>query len=486
MIWIATTVVLIIAFFVNYYFISEEIITLIIPLTLGILPFFREWWNKRKESKAREIKINQEIKKIKDYLKTHFSCDLISPEIKEFEDEDDIYSQFIKTKFSRLDNIEVNSVLLCFFCDLWDRNNSPKEYEKIQKYSYSIGLSFAEISDKTKIFLKIFSALNSDKKYESFEEIRKSEVDYHQFLKDFSKKYIKDLSFFEIKYKLNQSENLRQTLIRLIKEGELSNWGITNETLEKLENDLKKEIDYSKTFLVIGNKLSDEVKEYLKSQPGLTGWRPRTRNTSKQGLYSAFVIKPRGAFSDSMKLLNKLKVMSKDKEEVVLFVVPLDFLKYESYTLPSNQSFSTQNLKESYEAINWFRTGYGYSDTDVWNAITKSNITLDELWSIIPFNVFCKGILPCEQTFMIKNYKMMKQKCGVKNLTDWKDKEPDLIVEYLLEFGVPDYNKIEKEQVLKLKDRKFDEAVRSRLKELASQIVKSSGEVNESLIFLFT
>jgi len=482
MFWLIVAILLVVLFFLNYYYLKlSDIITVSIPILLAILPFAKEWWIKRRETKDKEKKISHEIGKVKEYLQNHFQNELTAPEIKEFLDEEDIHNRFIKENFSKIDDISTNSLLLCFYCYLWDKTNSPKEYEKIQKYSYSIGLSFASINEKTKEFLKIFHALQQDRKYTSINEILNIELEYEYTLKQFAQKYLKELSFFEIKEKLNQSENLRITLINLIKEGELSNWGITQETLERLEKDLKKEIEYSKTYLVIGNKLSDEVKQFLSSQPRFNLKGLKTVNTPKLGIYSAFIVKPRWAYSTSKKLLDKLKALNKSAKESILYVVPLDFLSYDSYTLPANQSFSTQNLKNSYETINWFRTGYEYSDTDIWNIIGKSNITPQELLAIIPFNVFCKGILPCEQVFMIKNYKRVKDRCGVKTLTDWKDKNVDLVVDYLLELDMPDYNESEKEQILKVKNKDIKSAVESRIKELVKQIKENSYKLNESL-----
>ncbi len=483
-IWLLVGIALLVVFFVNYYFNFSQLITIFVPVLLAFSPFLKELVDEFREKKSREVKINQEIEKIGDYLKAHFSFKLNPVEIEDFEDEDEIYSQHIKANFSGVNEVEVNSILLCFFCDLWDKSNSTKEHEKIQKYSATIGLSFAEINDKTNVFLKVFSAFNSDKRYDSLKQIYEEDIDNLQVLKNFAERYLKELSFFEIKEILSQSENLRQTLIKLIKEGELSSWGITNETMEKLEADLRREIDYSKTFLVMGNNLSDELRKYLTSQPGLTGWAPSTRNIPNTRKYSAYVVKPRGVFPNAKKLLHKLKSINRDAEETILFVIPLDFLNYESYTLPSNQSFSNKNLKSCYEAINWFRSGYEYSDNDIWNVIGRSNITTHELLSLVPFNIFCEGILPCEQIFMIKNYKSIKQKCGVETLTDWKGKNPSLIVDYLLEGGTPDYNRSEKEQVLDIKNGKIDKAIRSRLEGLAVQIIKNAEKLDKSLTLM--
>ena len=62
LLWIIISIVLVLTFLVNYYFGFSEIITIIVPIILAILPFVKE------EIKKREQKVSEEIKKIKNYI----------------------------------------------------------------------------------------------------------------------------------------------------------------------------------------------------------------------------------------------------------------------------------------------------------------------------------------------------------------------------------------------------------------------------------
>ena len=66
LLWIIISIVLVLTFLVNYYFGFSEIITIIVPIILAILPFVKE------EIKKREQKVSEEIKKIKNYIGQFF------------------------------------------------------------------------------------------------------------------------------------------------------------------------------------------------------------------------------------------------------------------------------------------------------------------------------------------------------------------------------------------------------------------------------
>lgn len=463
----------------------------IIPFTIALLPFITEAIEVSIEARKKRTRIKNTYTDIKNYLQCFFKFTFITPPIPEYDlPKEEVYETFLETNFKEIDIIVIKSILLCFYCDMWEKSKSHHLYGDMQKYANSIGLSFAELTDDTMIFLKIYSAFQSKNvRYNSTFEIlqfEKTESEYMNILNDFAKKYVKDISFFEIKDKLNQSENLRFTLVKIIKEGKLSKWGLTTETLEQLEKDLKKEINYSKTYLVIGNKVGQNIKDYLKSQPGLRVGRPTSQNIPQGNKYfSGAIIKPTERFNNAKMLIEKLKRLSREENETILFAIPLDFLNYERYVFPDNQSFTSRNLKACYEAISWFKTGYEYSDTDLWNAISTSSITPEELLAIVPFNIFCEGILPCEQEFMIKNYSYIKKRCEINKLSDWKNVDSKLITGYLLECGNPNYNESEKKYILNVEaDDEFDAGIEKRIFNLCEQIVKNSDEFNKSLALI--
>lgn len=488
---------LIVTFFILLSFILQSfyrspytlLFVALIPGITALLPFISEYIESSIEERKKKRFVENNYNELKSYLQQFIQFPLHNPTIiEEYQSEKEIYERFIKSNFEDINNIAIQSIILCFYCDKWEKSKSPQVYGEMQKYSNSIGLSFAKLTDDVKVFLNLHSTFQSNKKFNSLTDIiqdKKDDSEYSVILNNFADKYVKDLSFFEIKDKLNQSENLRYTLVKIIKEGKLSNWGLSNDTLKQLEKDLKKDIDYSKTFLVIGNNLNTRIKDYLKIQPGFIGWAPNTRNIPYRGKFSGFIVKPKDKYDAAKKFLDKLKDLAKEKEEKeerIIFVIPLDFLNYERYVFPNNQSFKSTNLKECYEAISWFRTGYEFSDTDLWNVISSSDITPNQLLAVIPFNIFCGGILPCEQDFMIRNYSHIKEKCAISDLIDWKNVDPNVIVDYLLEKDSPDYNSTEKKRVLGVESKSdLNECLRKRILILCEQIVQNSTEFSDSL-----
>ena len=458
-----------------------------IAYLIALLPFSKDYVESLIEERKKERFVNDKIREIRDYLQNFFSFTIQRPIIEEYQTDEDIYKHVIIRNFSDTDGITIYSILLCFYCYLWEKTGSPELFSRMQKYAESIGMSFAELTENVIRFLNFYSAFLVERRvYKSLSEIinlQKTEPEYLNLLRDFSERYLKNLAFFEIRDKLQQSENLRQTLVRLIKDGELSNWGITKETLERLEKDLRKESSYSKTFLIIGNKLPKDLKRYLGSQPGLTGWAPKIRNAPVEGRFSVYIVKPKEQFINAKDVVDKIKEFASESDEMLVFVVPLDFLNSEKYVYPANQSFKSENIRKSFEAINWFKVGYEFSDADLWSIITRSKITSEELLSIIPFNIFCEGITQSEQEFFIKYYNEIKNRLGIKKLTDWKDVAPEIIVEHLLSSGKPDYNKYELEHIVSKYDDDFDMAIRKRLLNLANQIVINSRELAASLRF---
>jgi len=480
------TIAFVFQFLLTDYNYSKYIVVAITYL-IALLPFSKDYMESLIEERKKERFVNNKIREIRDYLQNFFSFTIQRPIIDEYKNDEDVYKHVIIHNFSDTDSITIYSILLCFYCYLWEKTGSPELFSRIQKYADSIGISFAELTENVIRFLNFYSAFVVEiRVYKSLSEIinlQRTESEYLNLLRDFSERYLKNLAFFEIRDKLQQSENLRQTLVRLINDGELSNWGITKETLERLEKDLRKESPYSKTFLIIGNKLPKDLKVYLENQPGLTGWAPRMRNAPVEGRFSGYIIKPKEQFIDAKDMVDKIKEFANESDEMLVFVIPLDFLNSEKYIYPANQSFKSENIRKSFEAINWFKVGYEFSDADLWSIITRSKITSEELLSIIPFNIFCEGITQSEQEFFIRHYNVVKNRLGIKKLTDWRDVAPEIIVEHLLNLGKPDYNKYELKHIVSKYDNDLDLAIRKRLLDLANQIVVNSRELATSLRF---
>lgn len=118
------------------------------------------------------------------------------------------------------------------------------------------------------------------------------------------------------------------------------------------------------------------------------------------------------------------------------------------------------------------------------NDIAKSDITTNELLSLIPFNIFCKGILPCEQSFLIQHYNEIKIHFNVQGLTDWRDKNAELLRDKILNYGQPDYSQEENINILKVKEEdERNEAIKLRILHLCLAIIQEAQNFFNSLQF---
>ena len=84
--------------------------------------------------------------------------------------------------------------------------------------------------------------------------------------------------------------------------------------------------------------------------------------------------------------------------------MPIDGINAKQFTIPSNKSFTNENIKRAYDISSYFVTGTLLSDEDIWNIINQSEIGIPEILSVMPFNVLVPGIFPSEKDFLIKNY----------------------------------------------------------------------------------
>lgn len=395
--------------------------------------------------------------------------------------EKEIIDSLIKNSIEGITSDIVHIITLCYYCKKWDEDKSPINYESIKQIAESLGIKYAQINNDIKNFAKIYSQLVVKKvtldqsKNITNEEVRKT-------ISHFTKNYYKDLQFFEIKDKFHQNKNLHETLIKIIKEGKLSSYGITKETIKKLNQEITKKAKSSNTFVLFTNNTNptdrNNLKEYLHkfSRLGMSG------GTTQMPIYARFgvyIIKTE-TFQTAKSLLKDIKNSVEISSEAIIRIVPLDLLNSETYTLPFNQSFSNENLKKCYNALEWFKLGYDYSDSVLWSEITKSSITPHELLSVIPFNIFCEGILPCEREFIISNYQQIKTHFEVETLSDWASKNADLLTSKLIELGKPSYSPDEIKITLK-SGSDLDDKINKRLKKISNQIINGAKEFNKTL-----
>lgn len=402
-------------------------------------------------------------KRMKRYFPDFFPTTLEYSGSSKNTDEVSILQNLIEDNWLLLDKFPINHLILCYFCKKWAETENPEDFTYIQKYAGAIGIKYAKLDEKTQLFFDLYQLSMK----------LPSNEDYRGLLNHFINNYNLESIFYDLKNELKETKSLHSTLVELIKYGELSNYGISKETLKKLNRNLRKEFEADYTYLVLTNGVKDELKTFVKSFPGLGGSIINTRNLSKFSRFGLWIVQLSDRATKE-EFMGSLKKYTQGENECIVWVSPIDFINSDLITNFENKKFSNKRLHTSYEVIQSFRSRKKYDSALLWNEITKSSITADELMGIIPFNVFCNDIFTTEQTYFIKNYPDIKEKLNINTLTQWSNVNSESLVECLISFGYPNYTYDEKLYLNFDENSNNEKLIRKRLKKLSTEIVAGS------------
>jgi len=446
----------------------KEVILVILSLFIGILGFsLKDFVKDIKEKRRIKNRQKETVFRFNTFFASKLNKQLEADNLEENDVEISILKKTIGNSFQEKDADWRNSLIVCYYCKKWDKTKDPSDLEMIKRYAEVLDIKYGHITNSVKVFLDLYGALIS------------KNTNKQGSLKHFTNNYYKDLQFYEIKEELHEAKNFHDTLTTIIKEGKLSTYGINKDTLQKLRNDLRKQLKNKQTFLLIVNKASTSLKQYLSNLPRISGVGTIMRNIGRNSRVSLFIVKTE--YGIELKEFSEIiKTRVGNKIETIIKVVPVDFLNTDLIVLPPNLKFKNENMQRCYESIEWFESGLFFEDSLIWNEISKSSVTPDELLSIIPFNIFCPEILPSEQTFFIKHYDYLKKRLDISKLNEWKDKKPQLIVNHLMEKGIPEYTVAEKKQ-LKINGDDTQKKIEKRMLDLAKQIRKGAEDFDKAL-----
>lgn len=385
------------------------------------------------------------------------------------------YQYWIGVQFSEIKPMEKNALVLFGLCDEYNKSKNVETFGAIKSYVDVFEISFSSISSEVKMLLDGYNRLFHSSEKVTFNTLLSGgNANYNALLKEFADKYSKELALQYVTDKLSQSEELRDTLVKLIQEGRLSAYGLNNKTMEQLESELRSKANYAKTFVIIANKVPKKIEDYLHKQPrlGSAPWASNIPGQKKPHKFSMYLIRPEEGFRNSAELLEKFKSLSKkQKDEMLVQILPVDGTGVVNYNFPANQSFQNDNLKSAYKLSSYFKGGTKYSDADIWNIMVKSEMSITDILALIPFNILVPGIFPSEKDFIIKNYPTIQKQMEVKTLTDWAGKTPKHLKKVLENCGEINYN-IEEINAAAGEDR---------LKKISEEIISNSEKLKTSL-----
>lgn len=443
-------------------------------------------------SEKKVISRNKQFEKeIADFLGPRFSKPLTMLEpIPERLSRQTVYQRFIERNFPGSDKIQTESLILLTLCFNYRHvglSDSLGIYSLIQSYSEMLGIN--RVSNESKPFLAAYYRLLYNpiivSSIQDLFDMRLPDDVFAKMLELFMNTYSKDAGLAYVRNQLYQSEELRRTLLQMIRRGELSTYGVNEESLTRLQRVIREKGRVGAAYLLLGNKITEDVKQVIKKFPhigGFIGWTKVPR--SKRVPIVGFVIKPPSECESPEEFFRKeiephLKTRSK---ELLLVGIPLDFARTSKLTIPRDTVFASKFMQECFDRITYFTEGY-LDDAALWALITGSTIRVNELLSVIPFNIFVPDITPSEREFIIRHYKATKAQLNVKTLEDWKDHNPDSIRRVLLSFGRPRYDKTEAEMLFNIADpAQVSEAnIVDRFTRIAEAIVKNSSEFAKSI-----
>ena len=428
---------------------------------------------------------------VRGFISRSIAVPVISPPVSgSRQDRVSVYDSFLKYNFPAVDATTRKVLMLLTLCDAFPRlegSESITLYGVIQQYIDLMGIH--KMSEETKLFLRAFKrSFVSRTRVGSLQDLFSgtlSESEYARLLDRFIDEFSKDTTFAFVRTELKQSEELRQTLVELIRNGQFSSYGINEMTLERLQKEAMERGVQLQTYMVLGNKIDKDVWHALKGQPGMGGFRAWSNIPKRRAMAMAgYIFRPTGHYRSVHRYLTEEveSHLEASNEETLLAVVPVDFFKCEVYTIPHDRQFSNANLRKCLGVLEYFRRG-AVDDATLWKAITSSRVSTQELLSMIPFNIFVPNICPSEQGFIIRNYPAIKVKLSVATLSDWKDTTAQEIATAVSSCGDIPYDEVEKEDIFGLQptDVLQNQQRYDRLLKIGTQVVHNSKRFSESL-----
>lgn len=403
----------------------------------------------------------------------------------------EVYRDLLKKSFPQLKPIEMDALVLLCLCkqtEILPSTESIEVYSTVQNYLDILGLH--RITQQNRVVFSAYRSLfESDRKFRDIIEIFQGHPARvtRNAQKDFLDRFSKDAAFDYIKRELRQSEELRKTLLELIKTGQLDTYGVKEEALHRLKDAFARRALSRGAYLILGNKLPKQLKQKFRTYPNLGGFMawshvPKIRPVRITG----YVIKPDKSFNSPKEFFTQeiQPILGVQQKDMILVIFSLDILNLESYSYPPTAEFSSEFMHDCYASIKHITEGYA-EDVSIWKTITESKITTEELLSIIPFNIFVPDIVESEREFIVKNYRQIKQQLSVRTLADWKNKAPSDMVQVILSIGRPTYNSSEATILFGTDrlDRISETRIRGRLRRISNEIVTNARRFSRSLRF---
>lgn len=383
---------------------------------------------------------------------------------------------------------------LCYL--IRNRKASSKHIMIIQNYISTRGLANPGL-EEGKNFLTLYHRIFvKGEKISKVKELNRlllpiSSDELEETARKFVNAFAKSSIFWYFQEKLHKSEELRQTLVILLREGKLAAVHVGKKALESMERTLFERGFKGQSYLIIVNesgrtKKTTRFRDIFKHTPhiGAAGTATRIPGYDKAQRYALYLIKTDKNYP-SLQDFVRTELESRvgdGKYQGVVAIYKLNVSESMTTTIPEGAKLRSNFLKRGYEILEALRKGE-IMQIDPIDVVSKSEISYEEIMSILPFNLLATKITESERVFLVKNYEMAKRHFNVDKITDWKDKNPEEVAQFLLTIGKPDYDKVELISLFKLDDLgKLDETkMLKRYREISKSITEKAAEYYNSL-----
>ncbi len=260
-----------------------------------------------------------------------------------------------------------------------------------------------------------------------------------------------------------RTDMLKSSILKIIMDGKLSNYGLSKEVLNREMATLSKHESVGKSFLVIGQGLNEEVKDYIRSQPGLGGSAPYSRNIpyiESQNKFSTFLFKSKYGLQSTKDLEKKL-IELQAKKPYLFAIYPLDEKNAE---IQVNNPDNNQRLSSSKRILDYIKLG-DFDESGFWKVILEHEVPMPELLSLLPLSAFARNLKDPEILFLDEKTEELRKEFKIKSVFDWRDVKPKDLASKLLTYQKPKYS-----------DEDEPKDFKERIKTISRNII---GSINE-------
>ncbi|GEM_PF-5172351 len=412
------------------YFYSTIFSIIAATLFLFIDPLI-EFYENRKVQKARRKNIKNHIRDFNEFLKNYTSYKAIPKDlVREIDDtnidhqkKEKVYDWLIRNKLDKASKVEKDGIFCALLCYEIDREENLLRVDSYKKIIAGIfeKYDFLNISDESKLITQYYYNYKMGEKLNA----KSDSLDYAKQIDAMTNKYDKTYNLsLKLKFEKDQIEEFRKTLAILISRGKLNIDQIEKRIREKLSKQIHNKS--GKAFLIFANNYQriPAIKNLLDSYPGVvySYKKPHFLPESIQYLHTRIIYPPEDSQNPQRFIENKIKPLIPEDRDGNGFISILPIEGTEIYSYPTKvDNIESENVREGFETITAYKTGMSFNLVEFYIDNLQEEIKVDELLSVIPFNVFVPNIGKKPKNLIIDHYDRLKKEFGIDTLSDWGD-----------------------------------------------------------------